>query len=110
MPERAILENLSPIWAAILALLPPALLARLLWHWRQVTLGRRRFWSWALLWELPTAVLCAIAAGGITEYLNLAPLGTQAVAGAAGWLGPRGLEVLLSRLLERYTPKKKEQT
>ena len=77
-------------------LLPTALLARLLWHRHEARAGRRRFWSPALLWELPTAILCAVMAGGVAEGLGLTGVAAQAVTGAVAWLGPRGLEHLLA--------------
>jgi hypothetical protein len=99
MPEKSALAELGAVIGAMAALLPAPLLARLLYHRRQVRLGRRRMWSWELAWELPTAALCAIIGGGLGEYLGLMPLATHALAGVVGWLGPRGLEVAVARYL-----------
>ena len=89
-------EEIRQALASLLGLLPTAALARLLWHRHEVRAGRRRFWSLALLWELPTAVLCAVMAGGVAEALGLTGIASQAVTGAVAWLGPRGLEHLLA--------------
>jgi len=106
--EEHMLEKLPPeVQQAVLAmigLLPTALLGRALWHRRQVRLGQRKFWGWDLVWEVPTAVLCAIVGGGMASALSLDPMATHAVVGLVGWLGPRGTEVALARLMNRYTP------
>lgn len=104
MPEKPLLTDLPAVLASIVALLPMALLMRLLWHRRLVRLGRRRFWSAELLWELPTAIACAVLAGGAGEWLNLPPLATHGLAGAIGWLGPRGLEVAVARRFAAPSP------
>jgi hypothetical protein len=104
-------ENIPPDfgWAAILKLNAPllafSLMVRLLWHHRLVRVGQRRFWSWDLLWELPMAVLCCAVGVGLASYLDL--VGSQQIAciGVCSWLGPRGGEVLLDKLLVRYAPK-----
>lgn len=82
-----------------------ALLARLLWHWRLVQMGHRRFWSRELFWEVPTAIFMGVIAGGLVSHFELGAAEGFAIAGVCGWLGPRGLEVLLARLVERYGPK-----
>ena len=99
MPQNTLAGQLNTVVMAIIALLPAPLLARLLYHRRLVRLGKRRMWSWELAWEVPTAALCAVLAGGMGEYLSLPPLATHALAGVVGWLGPRGMEVLVSRYL-----------
>ena len=82
-------------------LFPVAALARLLWHRHEVSAGRRRFWSPALAWELPTAMLSAVMAGGVAQVLGLDGVASQAVVGAVAWLGPRGLEHLLTAWITR---------
>ena len=89
----------------ILGLLPTAMLARALWHRRLVGLGQRRFWSSALLWEMPTAGLCAVIGGGIASYLQLDMMASHAVVGIVGWLGPRGIEALVVSAVGRFSGK-----
>ncbi|WP_085595922.1 phage holin family protein [Thalassospira sp. MCCC 1A01428] len=79
-----------------------AMIARLLWHQRLVRLGQRRFWSWELLWEVPTAAFSAIVGAGIAAYLSLDGDQSLAVIGICGWLGPRGAEALVDRILQTY--------
>lgn len=97
MPEKTLASQWGAIGLAVLALLPAPMLARLLYHRRLVRLGKRRMWSWELAWEVPTAALCAILAGGISEYMSLPWMAGHALAGVVGWLGPRGLEVVATR-------------
>lgn len=80
-----------------------AVIGRLAWHTSQVRKGCRRFWSIELLWEMPLAVFMGLVGGGISEYFGLGFLGACAVASFAGWLGPRGLEALLLRWVERQS-------
>ena len=94
---------------ALSGLFPTALLARFLWHRRLVRMGHRRFWSRELIWEVPTAGLCAVMGGGLASYFGLDPMASHAVVGIVGWLGPRGVEVVLGRLVERYAPRKQEK-
>ena len=106
-------EKLSPemqqVVFALAGLLPTAMLARFLWHHRLVRMGQRRFWSRDLVWEVPTAGLCAVLGGGLASYLGLDPMASHAVVGVVGWLGPRGIEVVLARLVERYVPQKQKK-
>lgn len=89
-------------------------LARVLWHHRLVRLGQRRFWSRDLLWEVPTAVFSAIVGSGLAEILmphiagaihddpaRLYTIG-NCIVGVSAWLGPRGTEVLLGRVVNKY--------
>lgn len=99
MNERTLLADLPPVLTAVLGFLPVSVLLRLLWHRRLVRLGHRHFWSTDLLWELPTAVACAVIGGGVTEYYDLTGVAAHAVVGAVAWMGPRGLEIALSSWL-----------
>ena len=82
-------------------LLPAAVIARVLVHRRIVQAGHRRFWSWALIRELPTAVFCAILGGGLAEWWGLGSLAASALVGAVAWLGPRGVEAAVLMALRR---------
>ena len=108
--EKSVLENLpqeiKDAALGLVGLIPTATLARVLWHHRLVRIGeRRRFWSWDLVTELPMAVFCAIIGGGIANYYQLDFMTSNAMVGAASWLGPRGIEVVLARFVNRYAPK-----
>lgn len=105
--KLSIPQELHGLVGGVMGLLPTAMLARFLYHHRLVTLGHRKFWSREFIWEIPTAVLSAIIGGGIAAYWHLEPMAAQAVVGFCAWLGPRGMEVALARIVDRYTGKKK---
>lgn len=99
-------QEIKDATVGLLGLIPTAILARVLWHHRLVRIGeRRRFWSWDLVTELPMAVFCAIIGGGFATYLELDFMASNAMVGAASWLGPRGIEVVIARFVDRYTSK-----
>lgn len=93
------LENLPPearhSIPALFGWIVTALLARVLWHRRQVVEGKRKFWSWDLAWEGPTAVLMAVIGGGLAEYIGAPSFAAYGLVGLAGYLGPRGVQELL---------------
>lgn len=107
-------ENMPPDWDWVnlfkvnAPLMAFALMVRLLWHQRLVRKGERRFWSFDLLWEGPMAVLCGAVGNGVSEYMGWPVGGWLHIAciGVCSWLGPRGGEVLLERVLGRYLPLK----
>lgn len=94
-------ENLPPetkqFLLGVLGFLPTAALARFLVHNRLVRLGKRAMLSPQLWIELPTAVFSAIIGGGIAQYYGLGVMESHAVVGVCGWLGPHGLEAVLSK-------------
>ena len=85
-----------------------AILGRLAWHIQQVKAGRRSFWSWALLWEVPLAAFCGVAGGGLGDYLGLRDLQLYAFTAVIAYLGPGGIEALAEKVLANYIggPKK----
>ncbi|WP_343561709.1 phage holin family protein [Kiloniella sp. b19] len=89
----------TTLWNSLLGLLPVAFIARLLVHNKLVKAGHRRFWSMALVWELPTAIFCAVVGGALANHFQLEGMVTHGVVGAVGWLGPRGVEVLAAQCL-----------
>lgn len=63
--------------------------------------GDRRFWSWSLVWELCIAFGMGVIGAGVAEYLELGDMGTLGTIAALSYLGPRGAEASLERLLDR---------
>jgi len=98
-------------------LIPTAFLARMLYRYRLVHLGRK-FWSRSLIWELPTAMFSAVVATGLAiVVISFLPnsisddpyktfMVTNAIVGFCSWLGPRGMEVFLSQVMSGYFPKR----
>lgn len=77
-----------------------AYIGRLLWHVGEVQRGRRRFFSTHLLWELVTAIGVGLVADGIVEHVGLTGGPKTAAVVAIAYMGPRGLEALIGRLLD----------
>lgn len=77
-----------------------AYIGRLLWHVGEVQRGRRRFFSTHLLWEVVTAIGVGLVADGIVEHVGLTGGPKTAAVVAIAYLGPRGLEALIGRLLD----------
>jgi hypothetical protein len=81
-------------------------LGRLLWHIQEVQRGHRQFFSIWLVWELLTALAIGFVAVGIAEYLGFAGNVAIAVVIVVSYLGPRGIEALLERVLSKHLPPK----
>lgn len=94
-------EEVRRFLFGIAGLVPTALFARVLYHRKLVKAGHRRFWSRDLLWEGPTAVLCAMIGGGLAEGLGAEGTAANGIVGFVAWLGPRGLEELVFRFASR---------
>lgn len=77
-----------------------AYIGRLLWHVGEVQRGRRRFFSTHLLWEVVTAIGVGLVADGVVEHVGLTGGAKTAAVVAIAYLGPRGLEALIGRLLD----------
>ena len=56
---------------------------------------------WELIWELPIAAFSAILGGGLAAYFGLGGMVAQAIVGVMAWLGPRGVEVLIARIIAK---------
>lgn len=92
---------ISSGWGMISGFIFTALLARGLWHFRQVKMKRRKLFSMEVLIEIPIAVISIIVGLGIAEYLEIDGMAAQAIVGCVAWLGPRGVEDILCRFIER---------
>jgi hypothetical protein len=107
-------DHPPPEWREMLQwapwLLVVAGVARALHHHRLVEMGRRRLWSWSLIWEVPTAALCAVVGAGAAQWLgwHVGEPGTAALVGIVSLLGPRGIESAVTRVLDHYYPEGRE--
>ena len=97
MPLSLLPEWLRATGAALALILASVLAGRLAWHADQVRRGRRRLWSRELLLEGPTVAALALLTWAATDYLALTPGQASGIGVILGWLGPRGLEVLIIR-------------
>lgn len=77
-----------------------AYIGRLLWHVGEVQRGRRRFFSTHLLWEVVTAIGVGLVADGVVAHVGLTGGPKTAAVVAIAYMGPRGLEALVGRLLD----------
>lgn len=102
-------EHLSPevkqILTGLAGVLPTAALGRALAHHQLVRLGHRKVFSKELLWELPTVAFVGIVGGGLATYLDLPLMAGHAVVAMTAYLGPRGIEVLLTKWVDKGAKK-----
>lgn len=77
-----------------------AYIGRLAWHASEVQRGRRRWWSAHLVWELIAAVAIGLVADGVASHLGLSGAPRTAAIVAIAYLGPRGIEALVIRILD----------
>jgi len=78
-----------------------AAMGRLMYHATEVKAKRRRFFGWEILWEVPIAVGMAIIGEGVAAYTHLDQPVKTAVIAVMAYLGPRGSEVILERLIKK---------
>lgn len=99
-PPRLPPDLQQAAWSAALTWLL-AILGRLLWHVQEVQKKRRLFFSWHLLWELITALAIGFVADGVAAYFDLSGKAAVSVIIIVSYLGPRGIEMLIERVLDR---------
>jgi len=72
-----------------------AIAGRLAWHTRLVQTGRRRFFSWALVWEVPTVYFTYLVGVGIADHLGWKGPAAGAAIAVISYFGPGGIQALL---------------
>lgn len=82
-----------------LAVVGAAIAGRLMAHAQAVQEGQRRFFGPYLLWEVPIAIGMGYIAAGAAEWVGLAGNPQLAMVAAASYLGPNGVEAILSRFM-----------
>jgi len=85
-------------------------IGRLMFHARQVQMGKRKPWSWALVFDLPIAFGMGWSAYGLAVWFGLAPEPTISVAIAASYLGPYSVDRAFALFAERYFNKPARET
>ena len=75
-----------------------ALIGVLMRHSMLVQQGRRRFWSLALAFELPTVIGMGIIGGGLAAHLGAPQPVAWAISAIMGWLGPPVLSAIFQRI------------
>lgn len=67
-------------------------IGRLMFHARQVQQGKRKAWSWALLFDLPIALGMGWGVYGFCVWASLGAEPTVSAAIAASYLGPFAID------------------
>lgn len=80
-----------------------ATLGRLVYHGHEVRAGRRPLFGRHLVWEVPTAVVMALVAEALSDYVGLGQEVTTGVVAVLAYLGPRGARELIERLVVSKT-------
>lgn len=75
-------------------------LGRLMFHARQVQLGRRKPLTWALAWDLPIALGMGWIALGIATWLRMPQEVTVSIALVVAYLGPYAIDSLFMKWSE----------
>lgn len=81
-------------------------LGRLMLHARMVQQGKRKPWSWALMFDLPIAFAMGWITFGLCVWFKLAPEPTISAAIAVSYLGPYSVDRVFSLLADKYFTKK----
>lgn len=103
MPDKvnglsAIIDMLQG-WPASLLIAVGA--GRLMWHSGEVGRGRRKFFGRELALEAPIIAGMTFLLFGVADYLSLSVEQAAGLGSVLGWLGPRGVEVLVFRFAGR---------
>lgn len=70
------------------------MLGRLTYHARQVQLGKRKPFSWVLLWDIPVALCMGWIAFGGATWFKVPWEATVSLALVASYLGPYTIDLL----------------
>lgn len=76
------------------------MLGRLMYHARQVQLGKRKPFSWVLLWDIPVALGMGWIALGLATWLKIPWEATVSLALVAAYLGPYIIDIIFARWAE----------
>jgi len=85
------------------------IVGRLMFHARQVQQGRRKPWSWALVFDLPIALAMGWITYGLCAWFDMDPQPTISAAIAASYLGPYSVDRLFAIMAEKYLGKSSEK-
>lgn len=92
-------------WIVAMAM---GLVGRLLYHTTLVQRGRRKFFSRALLLELPIAVGMGCIAHGFCALLRIEGDGAAAIIAAVSYIGPHWVDAVYTVWLARVGGEKKD--
>lgn len=78
-----------------------ALVGVLMRHSQLVQSGERKFFSAALVLEMPTVAGMGVVGGGVGSYLGAPEIVTWSIAAVLGWLGPHVLTAIAKAAAKR---------
>lgn len=73
------------------------MLGRLMFHARQVQMGKRKPLTWALFWDLPIALGMGWIALGLASWLEVRHEVTISISLIVAYLGPYGIDSLFAK-------------
>ena len=73
------------------------MLGRLMFHARQVQMGRRKPFTWALFWDIPIALGMGWIALGLASWLGVRHEVMVSIALVVAYLGPYGMDTLFAK-------------
>lgn len=73
------------------------MLGRLTYHARQVQLGKRKPFSWVLLWDIPVALCMGWIAYGVAVMAKIPWEATISFALVASYLGPYMIDLIFTK-------------
>lgn len=86
------------------------MIGRLMYHSKQVQLGKKKPVSWMLFWDIPIALGTGWISLGLCKWWGVEWEATVSVAIVAGYLGPYGIDTLFEKILEwRFGSKNKRE-
>lgn len=84
------------------------IIGRLMFHARQVQMGKRKPWTWALLFDLPIAFGMGWGVYGLCVWASLDPEPTISASIAASYLGPYSIDRAFTWFGSKYFGKGSE--
>ena len=79
-----------------------ATLGRMMYHAKQVQMGKRKPLSWTLLWDLPIALAMGWITYGACVWIKLGVEPTISAAIAVSYLGPYSIDRMFALLGDKY--------
>lgn len=85
------------------------ILGRLIYHSGEVKMKRRKFFSKELVLEMPIALGMGFIAHGVCMYFGLTGDIDTGAAILAGYLGPRSIDSIFDKVLQKKLAKKENE-
>lgn len=80
-------------------------LGRLMFHAKQVQLGKRKPFTWVLFWDIPIALGMGWMALGLGVWLEVTFEVTISIALATSYLGPHIIDILFNKWSDKVEGK-----